>query len=93
MITRLQLTVAYTNLGKLLFYPYFIEAHFQFLFRSGLIWFILPILMVVINDVMAYMFGFFLGRTPLIQLSPKKTWEVRMTTFFRVLHCLAILPK
>jgi hypothetical protein len=32
--------------------------------------------MVVINDVMAYMFGFFLGRTPLIQLSPKKTWEV-----------------
>jgi CDP-diglyceride synthetase len=49
--------------------------------------------MVVINDVMAYMFGFFLGRTPLIQLSPKKTWEVRMTTFFRVLHCLAILPK
>lgn len=42
---------------------------------QGLIWFILPILMVVINDVMAYMFGFFLGRTPLIQLSPKKTWE------------------
>jgi hypothetical protein len=32
--------------------------------------------MVVINDVMAYMFGFFLGRTPLIRLSPKKTWEV-----------------
>ena len=47
------------------------------LLHSGLIWFILPILMVVINDVMAYMFGFFLGRTPLIQLSPKKTWEVR----------------
>ncbi len=41
---------------------------------EGLIWFILPILMVVINDVMAYMFGFFFGRTPLIQLSPKKTW-------------------
>jgi len=42
---------------------------------EGIIWFILPILMVVINDVMAYMFGFFLGRTPLIKLSPKKTWE------------------
>ena len=40
-----------------------------------MIWFILPILMVVINDVMAYMFGFFMGRTPLIKLSPKKTWE------------------
>ena len=36
---------------------------------------IYQIMMVVINDVMAYMFGFFFGRTPLIQLSPKKTWE------------------
>ena len=42
---------------------------------EGLIYFILPIMMVVINDIMAYMFGFFLGRTPLIKLSPKKTWE------------------
>lgn len=42
---------------------------------EGLIWFIMPIMMVVINDVMAYMFGFFFGKTPLIQLSPKKTWE------------------
>lgn len=42
---------------------------------EGLIWFIMPILMIVINDVMAYMFGFFLGKTPLIKLSPKKTWE------------------
>lgn len=24
---------------------------------------------------MAYLFGFFFGRTPLIKLSPKKTWE------------------
>ena len=47
---------------------------FQNLFE-GLIWFILPIMMIIINDVMAYMFGFFLGRTPLIKLSPKKTWE------------------
>lgn len=31
--------------------------------------------MIVCNDVWAYIFGFFLGRTPLIQLSPKKTWE------------------
>ena len=42
---------------------------------QGLIWFILPIMMVIINDIMAYMFGFFMGRTPLIKLSPKKTWE------------------
>jgi phosphatidate cytidylyltransferase len=42
---------------------------------QGLIWFITPVLMVIINDVMAYMFGFFMGKTPLIKLSPKKTWE------------------
>ena len=32
-------------------------------------------MMIVVNDIMAYMFGFFMGRTRLIQLSPKKTWE------------------
>ncbi|KAK6641849.1 hypothetical protein RUM44_013567 [Polyplax serrata] len=42
---------------------------------QGLIWFIIPVSMIVCNDVWAYIFGFFLGRTPLIQLSPKKTWE------------------
>ncbi|CAG7823951.1 unnamed protein product [Allacma fusca] len=42
---------------------------------EGMIWFIVPVSMIVCNDVMAYMFGFFFGRTPLIQLSPKKTWE------------------
>ena len=42
---------------------------------QGLIWFIAPVSMIVINDVMAYLFGFFFGKTPLIKLSPKKTWE------------------
>eukprot|EP01147_Barroeca_monosierra_P006398 gene6398-9309_t len=42
---------------------------------EGLIWFLLPVCLVVCNDIMAYMFGFFCGRTQLISLSPKKTWE------------------
>ncbi|CAH1392431.1 unnamed protein product [Nezara viridula] len=42
---------------------------------TGLIWFIIPVSMIVCNDVWAYLFGFFFGRTPLIKLSPKKTWE------------------
>ncbi|XP_022654608.1 phosphatidate cytidylyltransferase, photoreceptor-specific-like isoform X2 [Varroa jacobsoni] len=42
---------------------------------EGLIWFIVPVSMIITNDVMAYVFGFFLGKTPLIKLSPKKTWE------------------
>lgn len=40
-----------------------------------MIWFVVPVMMIVCNDVMAYMFGFFFGKTPLIKLSPKKTWE------------------
>lgn len=42
---------------------------------EGLIWFVVPVSMIVANDVMAYLFGFFFGKTPLIKLSPKKTWE------------------
>lgn len=42
---------------------------------EGLMWFLLPSALIVVNDIMAYLAGFFFGRTPLIKLSPKKTWE------------------
>ncbi|KAL8462447.1 hypothetical protein ACS0TY_033462 [Phlomoides rotata] len=42
---------------------------------EGIFWFILPATLIAVNDVAAYLFGFFFGRTPLIKLSPKKTWE------------------
>ncbi|KAK9745140.1 hypothetical protein QE152_g7133 [Popillia japonica] len=42
---------------------------------DGMIWFIVPVSMIICNDIMAYVFGFFFGKTPLIKLSPKKTWE------------------
>ena len=42
---------------------------------EGLIWFVFPVFIVFFNDVAAYLCGFFFGRTPLIQISPKKTWE------------------
>ncbi|KAF7732732.1 hypothetical protein EC973_000003 [Apophysomyces ossiformis] len=42
---------------------------------EGLIWFVMPAALVVINDIFAYICGFFWGKTPLIQLSPKKTVE------------------
>lgn len=42
---------------------------------EGMIWFLLPCALVIINDIAAYLAGFFFGRTPLIKLSPKKTWE------------------
>jgi len=42
---------------------------------QGLIWFVLPASLIIVNDMSAYFFGFFWGKTPLIKLSPKKTWE------------------
>jgi len=43
--------------------------------KEGLIWFLLPALMIITNDIMSYCVGFFFGRTRLTALSPKKTWE------------------
>jgi len=43
--------------------------------QHGLIWYIFAMAIITINDISAYMFGFFFGRTPLIVLSPKKTLE------------------
>ncbi|KAJ3298119.1 hypothetical protein HDU79_000521 [Rhizoclosmatium sp. JEL0117] len=50
----------------------------QFIVKNifeGLVWFLLPTSLVICNDISAYVAGFFFGKTPLIQLSPKKTWE------------------
>ncbi|RNF12319.1 putative CDP-diacylglycerol synthetase [Trypanosoma conorhini] len=41
----------------------------------GMIWFLLPVSCVVNNDIWAYAFGKFFGRTMLLALSPKKTVE------------------
>jgi phosphatidate cytidylyltransferase len=59
---------------------------------SGLVWFLLPTLMVIVNDIFAYLFGITLGRTPLIKLSPKKTLEGFIggsiaTVIFAVILC------
>ncbi|CAD6194530.1 unnamed protein product [Caenorhabditis auriculariae] len=42
---------------------------------QGIIWFLAPVSMIICCDIMSYFFGFFFGKTPLIKLSPKKTWE------------------
>nr|CDS33696.2 phosphatidate cytidylyltransferase [Hymenolepis microstoma] len=42
---------------------------------DGLIWFLVPVAMVISNDIFAYVFGMLFGKTPLIEVSPKKTWE------------------
>jgi phosphatidate cytidylyltransferase len=52
---------------------------------SGIVWYIyisilllrfmLPTMLVVVNDISAYMVGKRFGKTRLIKISPKKTWE------------------
>lgn len=42
---------------------------------EGMIWLCFPVSIVVLNDIMAYLFGKRYGKTPLIELSPKKTLE------------------
>lgn len=42
---------------------------------DGMVWLVLPAMMVICNDIFAYIFGKIFGRTPLIEISPKKTWE------------------
>jgi phosphatidate cytidylyltransferase len=42
---------------------------------QGLFWFLIPTSCVIINDICAYLCGIMFGKTPLIKLSPKKTWE------------------
>lgn len=49
---------------------------------EGLVWFLLPSSLIIVNDIAAYLAGFFCGRTPLIALSPKKTWEGFIGGFF-----------
>lgn len=44
---------------------------------NGLIWFLLPCGLVIVNDIFAYLCGITFGRTKLIEISPKKTLTLR----------------
>lgn len=42
----------------------------------GMKWVVLPLVLVIVNDTMAYFFGIAFGKHPLLPvISPKKTWE------------------
>ncbi|CAI5760051.1 unnamed protein product [Candida verbasci] len=42
---------------------------------NGIIWFFLPASLVIVNDIFAYLCGITFGKTPLLEVSPKKTVE------------------
>jgi phosphatidate cytidylyltransferase len=52
---------------------------------NGIIWFLLPVSCVVVNDITAYFWGRMLGKHSLSPLSPKKTWEGFIGAFFSTL--------
>lgn len=53
---------------------------------EGLFFYIVPSALIIVNDIFAYIFGYFFGSHQLIALSPKKTWEGyiggALSTFF-----------
>lgn len=53
-----------------------VQAHFIMnnIFE-GMIWFFLPVSLVITNDIFAYICGITFGKTQLIKISPKKTVE------------------
>ena len=52
---------------------------------NGMIWFLLPVSCVVVNDITAYIWGRRFGKHSLSSLSPKKTWEGFIGAFFSTL--------
>ena len=52
---------------------------------NGIIWYLLPVSCVVINDISAYFWGRRFGKHSLSSLSPKKTWEGFIGAFFSTL--------
>lgn len=53
-----------------------VQSHFMILnVTQGLIWFILPSALIIVNDSFAYFCGRMFGKHSLTALSPKKTWE------------------
>jgi len=59
----------------------------------GYIWQLIPIILVIINDTCAYVFGRCFGKHSLIQLSKKKTIEGFIGALFMTLLTSLILPS
>lgn len=60
---------------------------------NGLIWFLLPCGLVIVNDIFAYLCGITFGRTKLIEISPKKTLEGFLGAWFFTALASIILTR
>lgn len=70
-----------------------VQAHFIMnnIFE-GMIWFFLPVSLVITNDIFAYICGITFGRTQLIKISPKKTVEGKLNIISRCAMLFADFP-
>ncbi|KAJ3451961.1 phosphatidate cytidylyltransferase photoreceptor-specific [Anaeramoeba flamelloides] len=60
---------------------------------EGLIWVLLPVTLIFLNDIFAYLWGISFGKTPLIKVSPKKTWEGFVGAFFTTILVSFFISK
>ncbi|CCD22872.1 phosphatidate cytidylyltransferase NDAI_0A07180 [Naumovozyma dairenensis CBS 421] len=60
---------------------------------NGIIWFLLPCGLVIVNDIFAYLCGITFGRTKLIEISPKKTLEGFLGAWFFTALASIILTR
>jgi phosphatidate cytidylyltransferase len=60
---------------------------------NGMIWFLLPVILVIVNDIFAYLCGITFGRTQLIAISPKKTLEGFVGAWMFTLLSAVLLAK
>jgi len=58
---------------------------------KGIIWIVLPQMMICANDAFAYLIGVTFGKTPLIKLSPNKTFEGFLGGIFGTILSVLVL--
>ena len=65
----------FTTTHMAIFLVAFQGSYIELNILHGIFWFLVPVSLVIVNDIMAYVCGITMGRTPLIEVSPKKTVE------------------
>ena len=49
---------------------------------EGMIWYVLPMTLITLNDITAYYVGFFFGQTPLIKVLHLNTLKKKLCNYY-----------
>jgi phosphatidate cytidylyltransferase len=64
------------------------------MFDGGLVWYVLPMTLITLNDIAAYGVGFFFGNTPLIEVNKQTTGESAIyQTFYSLTFLGSSIPS